>query len=206
LTGGIACGKSTVVKLLQQRLGEQLAVFDCDRCVAQLLADATHASRLAEIFGAEILLGAGQGVNRRVLGELVFANPPLRKQLENYLHPLVREACLAEYKHLQTKPQLLAYLIDIPLYYETGSSYPADFVVVVGCSPAVQRRRLQERNNFSEEHISRILQAQWSVEEKMRHADLVIWNELPLASLDFQVEKLITYFKHARINTEKTRS
>ena len=85
LTGGIACGKSYVARLLRQR---GIPVLDADAISRSLTApggEALPAVRAA--FGDQVF--DGDTLNRRALGEVVFADPAARKRLEGILHPLI---------------------------------------------------------------------------------------------------------------------
>ena len=121
LTGGIATGKSTVASLLALN---GLRVIDAD-AIAHTILDA-HAPWVAETFG-EAYVTNGK-VDRAALGKKVFAEPEAKAILEAFLHPKIREAIEAQ----SEKQDRFAfpYLIDIPLFFETGAYDITESVVV----------------------------------------------------------------------------
>jgi hypothetical protein len=79
LTGGIACGKSTVSGWLREQPG--CCVIDGDQISRQLTAPGGSAlPRIRETFGDRVFLADGT-LNRRGLGNLVFSHPAAREQL-----------------------------------------------------------------------------------------------------------------------------
>ncbi len=169
ITGGIGCGKSATGAALQS-LG--VPVLDTDAVAHELLAADTEArAAIRARFGDGVF--AGDAVNRQALGQVVFADPAARKDLEAILHPRIQartEAWLAE----QTKTGPAAVLI--PLLYEVGREKSFDLCVCVACSPDTQRARLRERG-WSDTEIDRRNAAQLPVEEKIKRADVVIWTD-----------------------------
>ena len=87
LTGGIACGKSTLAKFLRE-LGIRL--LDADDVVHELEAPGGAAvPAIVARFGAGVLAADGS-VDRPKLAGIVFADAAARRDLEAILFPLVR--------------------------------------------------------------------------------------------------------------------
>lgn len=169
VTGGIGCGKSAAGTALRA-LG--VPVLDTDQVAHALLAnDADAKAAIRERFGAGVF--AGDAVDRRALGQVVFAEPGARKDLEAILHPRI-QAQTDAWMAAQPEDQPAAVLI--PLLYEVGREKAFDLCVCVACSPATQRARLQERG-WSDSEIDRRNAAQLSVDEKIKRADVVIWTD-----------------------------
>ena len=175
ITGGIAAGKSTFTRIFQERLGAR--VFDADVSARRLLtedADALAAVRAA--FGASVFDAAGI-LDRAALRGVVFADPARRRELEAILHPRVRAEWQAWLESgLQNAPGVVL-LVEIPLLYETGAAAFFDQVVVVGCSPATQMRRLTQGRKLATETARQIIASQWLLAEKIRRCNHVIWND-----------------------------
>src|SRR5215204_6173234 len=90
LTGNIACGKSSVGRLLAAQYGADY--IDADRLVHELYAAGTPETRaIVERFGADLLTPAGT-IDRRRLGDLVLPDPAALRDLEAILNPGVRRA------------------------------------------------------------------------------------------------------------------
>ena len=166
LTGGIATGKSSVSRIFEK---EGFTVIDADTIAHQVLNEA--ANEIADLFGKEVL--HEDGVNRKVLGSMVFNDPRKRKALEEVLHPMIyREILrLSQIEDLKKKP----YLIDIPLFFETGR-YNTCKVIVVYASRAQQIERGMQRDHLPHEEILRRISAQIDIEEKCDRATYLIDN------------------------------
>ncbi len=176
VTGGVGTGKSSFARHLAD-LVPGLAWHDADAAVHALYGDAEVRAGLAGLFGPEVLVSATE-IDRAAVRRTVFADPARRKQLEAILHPRVRAACLAAWE-AAVRARAPLFVADIPLFFEGGQwkPDPAFRVVVVACSPAVQRQRLAARNPFDNEAIEGILSVQADLAAKMAAADFVVWNE-----------------------------
>jgi len=176
VTGGVGTGKSTFARQLAD-LVPGLAAHDADAAVHALYGDAEVRAGLAGLFGPEVLVSATD-IDRAAVRRAIFAEPAKRTQLEAILHPRVRASCLAAWEAavVARKPLFLA---EIPLYFEGGQwkPDPAFRVVVVACSPGVQRERLAARNPFDNNAIESIISVQADLAAKMAAADFVVWNE-----------------------------
>lgn len=165
-----------------------LVVFDSDAYVREILAgDRQVADEVRAVFG-ERAIGADGGVDRAVVRELVFADPELRRQLEQILHPRVREECLARRRNADMS-SAAAFVADIPLFYESDHPIGQDLVLVVAVAVETQIQRLIARNGFDLEMIHAILAAQRPLPEKIRLADIIFWNEGPCDVLARQIRR-----------------
>jgi dephospho-CoA kinase len=190
LTGGIACGKSTVANLFAA-LGA--SIVDTDLLAREVVAPGSSLLReIARHFGAQILCDDGS-LNRQELRARIFADPVQRKWLETLLHPAIRELTDRR-SEAATGPYVI---VAIPLLVETGGANRFDRVLVVDCEPELQIARLAARDGNSRHQAERILAAQASRAERLAGADDVIKNDGDIASLRDQVEKLHRQFVQA---------
>lgn len=186
ITGGIATGKTTFTRALLRRLPAE--VFDADRVARTLLeSDVATRQAVANAFGADIYPAAGPA-DRDRLREMIFADPANRTRLNKILHPSVRARWLALGETARRNGGWL--LIDIPLLYETQAEVHLDRVIVVGCSPQTQRRRLLTDRAMPLEMAERIIAAQLDLSTKIQRADHVIWNDSSPACLEAQADLL----------------
>ena len=180
LTGGIASGKSTACNLFKLY---GLRIIDADAIAREMLQKEADAIR--RLFG-ETYVKEGR-VDRKRLGSLVFGDPEARKALEGLLHPKIREEIV---RQSEAQDRLGGpYIVDIPLFYETGS-YPIERVVVVYAPQEVQKERLMKREGFSEAEAEARLSAQLDIEEKRKRATWVIDNSGNLKQLQRETERI----------------
>lgn len=183
LTGGIGSGKSSVAELFG-RLGAP--IIDADLIARELTRIGQPLLReIARAFGAGVINADGS-LNRRALGNLVFANPDQRRQLEQILHPPIRRemehrlrACAAPYA-----------ILVIPLLLETRQQDIADIIIVVDLPEQLQIKRVMQRDGLSEDQVRGILAAQCQRSERLAAADYLIDNSGGLDQLIAQVENI----------------
>jgi dephospho-CoA kinase len=187
LTGGIATGKSTVCRLIGEMI-PGARIFDSDACVRSLLEQDSAVARSIEgLFGSASLTREGK-VDRGFLRGIVFADPERRSRLEGVLHPRVREDCLAS-RDLADKEGAALFVADIPLLFEKNFDFGQDRSLISATTRLTQVLRLKARNGFDSQLVESILAAQLPLEEKLRRADVVFWNEGPLEVLRRQVHR-----------------
>lgn len=185
LTGGIACGKSTVSELLKTK---GAFIVDADQIAHQIVEPGQPA--LEEIvgkFGTVMLTEKGE-LDRQKLASVVFQDSQKRKELEAITHRRVG----LEMERLIREAQTLHYevvVLDVPLLFESGWHRRADEVWVVAIiDQTVQKKRLIERNGFSEADAEQRIAAQMSQTEKIRRATRVIDNSGSLEDLKRAVD------------------
>ena len=182
LTGGIASGKSTVGRLLEQR---GWPVLDADRYARDALAP-NSASTCAVVARYGAVVGDASGLNRAELARIVFNNPVEREWLEQLVHPLVRQRFQQELQRLQNAPVVV---LMVPLLFEAGLETLCSEVWLVDCEPQQQLNRLQRRNGLSEIEAQARLDAQWPLKRKRPLADVVINNRGSTDALIDQVNR-----------------
>ncbi len=162
LTGGIACGKSHVLRRLAER---GVPTLDLDSVAHEVMepGGAAH-DEVVAAFGRAIL-GTDGRIDRKALGARVFADPGAREQLNAIVHPKVR----AEERRraaLHADRGAPVFVTDAALLVETGLHLRFDRLVVVHCAPDEQLRRLRARDGLTEEAAAARLLAQMPIEEK----------------------------------------
>lgn len=195
LTGGIACGKSTVLKMFQQQDLDRIFALSADSLVHRLYTPGTPVyAQVVAAFG-ESILSADKKIDRGRLADIAFSTPKKRKQLEGIVHPAVIRAEMDWMAQVEREhPRAQIAIIEIPLLFETGSEKRFQKTITVTCSPEQRLERFRQRHkNLSEQEaraeVERRSQAQLPCEEKARRADFVIDNSKGLAELDAQVRR-----------------
>jgi len=183
LTGGIACGKSTVANLFA---GLGVAIVDTDLLAREVVAPGSALlPQIAAHFGASVMQADGT-LDRAKLRERVFADAAERRWLEALTHPAIRALTDARCDSAAGRYVIVA----IPLLVETGGTGRFDRVLVVDCDPELQLARLQARDGATRAQAERMLAAQATRAQRLAVADDVIRNDGDLAGLRVQVEKL----------------
>jgi dephospho-CoA kinase len=187
LTGGIATGKSTVVRMLVKRGAR---VIDHDGLVHTLQEPGQSVwKRIIETFGRDIL-DADERIDRKKLGALVFDNEERRKVLEGLVHPAVLEEAQRRRDEIAHEDRQAIVLSDIPLLLEVGMQDLFDLILLVYSPPEVQILRVMKRNNLSREEAIARLKSQMPIGEKLNFADLVIRNDGTMRDLEKRVDEV----------------
>jgi dephospho-CoA kinase len=183
LTGGIGCGKSTVVQLFAEA---GWRTIEADAVVRELLAgDAAVQVALRERWGDSVFIDDGS-VDRKAVAGHVFTDAAELAWLESLLHPLVRQAWEAA---IAQAPEA-NWLVEIPLLFEKRLETEFDLIVCVTSPPEVVESRMVHRG-YSGAEIEQRRHRQMPLEEKARRADCVISNAGSLEFLKQQTKRLI---------------
>ncbi len=188
LTGGIASGKSAVLRLLQQR---GAVVFSADEAARAVLSPKSSALRqIREAFGAHVFATDGT-LLRSQLAALIFQDAQARQTLNQITHPPILRLLAAQIESAQCElsPQNIV-IAEIPLLYEDRLQSWFDVVAVVSASQEIRLQRLAERNGLTREEGIKRLKAQIPLEEKAAYADIVIENNGDLLALSEEVKSL----------------
>lgn len=188
ITGGIACGKSLVRKVLD---GLNVLTIDADEIVHDLLQnDKGVIKEIVELFGEEILNEQG-GINRKELAKIVFPYPDKLKQLENIIHPHTYTR-ITEF--LTTSKTSIAAVV-IPLLFETNRQNLFDSVWLVTAEETQQIERLKLRDNMLEDEARQRIASQMPQTTKKAMADKIIDNSGQIEYVQKQVEDLLVEIK-----------
>jgi len=168
LTGSIGMGKSTTAAALR-RLG--VPVHDADRAIHRLIGRGGAAvEAIGRAFPGVVQDGA---VDRKRLGDIVFADPARLKRLEAILHPLARAGQL-KFLRWAARRRAPVVVLDVPLLYETGGDRRCDAVMVVSAPAAIQAQRVLRRPGMTRAKFDGILRGQMRDAEKRRRAEFVV--------------------------------
>lgn len=165
LTGGIACGKSLLAKYLN---GLGVKTLDADDVVHEIIPEE----------------------ERRRIADEVFRDPAKRKELEDRIHPLVRERLEA----FAREGDGIRVEI-IPLLFECRWERYYDIIITVFSPRSIQVERMTSRRGYSEEQAEARLSAQLPVEEKVSRSDYVIENSGSAENLKQEARKFVDWLK-----------
>ncbi|KAG5505026.1 hypothetical protein JKF63_04473 [Porcisia hertigi] len=184
LTGGIACGKSSVSRMLADEF--HMEIIDADLVVRELQAPNAACTRLIAARWPFCVDRETGELNRAELGKVIFSDPKARRELGKIMNFAILKALLiriaaAWWRDLwrsgaASSPSVV--VLDAPTLFETKMFvYFISASVVVSCSEERQIERLRSRNGLSKEEALQRIHSQLSLETKRRLADYVIEND-----------------------------
>ncbi len=186
LTGGIASGKSHV-RAVFDALG--VPTIDADVLARDAVAPGSPGfAAVTARFGPAVVDRHGD-LDRKKLGEIVFADAAARRDLEAIVHPAVVTAIEQWFSSLDATTHAFA-IADIPLLFETGRDKDYDVVIVTACEPELQVKRLMARDRISEADARQRIAAQLPIKEKAAKAHHVISTDGNVAETNRQVHEL----------------
>jgi dephospho-CoA kinase len=183
LTGGIGCGKSTVVQLFAEAGWHTV---ETDAVVRDYLTHGGEVHAALRARWGESVFDAAGAVDRKAIAARVFTDSDELAWLEALLHPMVRRAWEAR---VAQEPGA-NWLVEIPLLFEKRLETEFDLIVCVTSPPEIVERRMVHRGYSGDEIKQRRLR-QMPLEEKASRADCVISNAGNLEFLKQQTKRLI---------------
>jgi len=184
ITGGIATGKSTLLKVLSE-LGQ--VVLSCDEIVSSLYEEKPVKEELVKVLGEEVLDQDGR-VKKKAILEKITSNDSLKKRLEEFIHNKVWEFLERRFAELERR-DVKAVFVEVPLLFEAGWEERFDEVWVIACKKETQIKRLAEQGRS---HLLPLLDKQTPLEEKIKKAHRVFSSEVPLSKLKEEVERVLS--------------
>lgn len=186
LTGGIACGKSSVSAILKQK---GAAVIDADK-ISHSLAE--PGGMLYEMyvqhFGKDVLQ---DGVlDRGKIADIIYTDPKEKEWIDSKSHPVIACEMAKQLNAAMAESSAPAVILDVPLLFESGWQKYSDVVWTVATKRDVQIERIIKRDGLSREEAEKRIDAQMPLDEKCRLADIVINNDGTEAELRQEVDSL----------------
>lgn len=193
LTGGIGSGKSTVSAYLSKK---GCLIIDADKISRQLTQKGSPALKtIKDSFGAEFFDEDGN-LNRRKLGQCIFANAKKKNILERIVTDAVIDEMLDKLNALKNEGYRGIVILDAPLLFECGMQQYADENWLVTADLDTVIARVKNRDEMSEKDIEGRIAGQMPLEEKKQLADYVIDNSRDLDYLYLQLDKEIDRLKN----------
>lgn len=187
LTGGIACGKSTVSAYLREK---GIAVIDADKVARQVVEPGSPGLvQIRDTFGMQYLQPDGS-LNRELLGRKVFAEPEALKKLNSITGPLILDELK---KKLAVAESVI--VLDAALLLEDEAYHQLVDQVWVVTAGDNQLERLIARNGYSFRQAKNRIASQMTDEQRLRFADAVIDNSGTLENTHRQIDELLVGLK-----------
>ncbi len=192
LTGGIASGKSTVAKILRE-LGAP--IVDADQVARDVVEPGTPAlEEIVARFGPEVVDADGR-LERKRLGDIVFADDDARAALNAIIHPRIAAASQQRIAALAAAGEPIV-VYEAALIVENKLTSWMEALIVVSVSRDVQVQRLMARDGIDAIAAEARLAAQLPLEDKVAVADYVVDNSGTLEQTRAQVERLWARIKN----------
>src|SRR5438046_8834965 len=191
ITGGISTGKSTFCECLREIIPAS-KFFDADVAARSLPELPEVKQEILGEFGRDVFSPEGD-LNRAKLRAIVFADATKRRSLEQILHPRLRRQWMAQAERHRNPSDF--FFADIPLLYETGGETLCERVVVVACSHKVQLERLVDRKSLKGSEAEQMINSQLPLDEKIKRAEHVVWNNGDRATLMEQGKSLLVLWQ-----------
>jgi len=192
LTGGIASGKTTIVRLLKKN---KLAVHDSD-----LVVEGIYSKPKSEFLThlKKINLGKslkGKNIDKKIIREEIFNNTKKRKLLESYIHTEVKKARnVFLKKHKQKKTKII--FLDIPLLFENKLEGICDCTILFYAPLTIRKKRAIKRKGMQKKILEKIIKSQLSDKIKKEKADFIVDTSLNKSGCFNEVLKIIKSIKN----------
>ena len=159
ITGGIASGKSKLTNFLKSK-GE--VVIDLDE-ISHTLTDSDEdtINEISKIFGDDIKKQSG-GIDRKLLASKVFSNSEKKQQLEEILHPRIRQVMMNEIGSVKKDN----VFVEVQLLAEKNMGSLFDHIIIVSASKDQQINRLKTIRMMDSNLVNQILNSQLTDEER----------------------------------------
>ncbi|MBP9510357.1 MAG: dephospho-CoA kinase [Fusobacteriaceae bacterium] len=184
LTGGIACGKTTI-SIIFKKLG--IKVIDADKVAREVIELPEIVNQIKKNYGDEVFINGK--LDRKKLREIIFNDKEKIMKLNSIIHPKVIDIFKEEYNKNKFSDEIIVF--DIPLLFEVGLEKYCNKTIVVYVNEEIQIKRVMERDNSSRELAKKIIDAQMDLFEKVKMADYAIENNSSVNELEKKVKNII---------------
>lgn len=189
ITGGVGCGKSTVLHLIQKHANAYIIMAD-DVAKSLYTAGSPLVHDIAEEFG-NVCVNSDGSVNKPVLADIIFSDENKRKKLNAMVHPEVKRIILETIDELKSLNKYDLILVEAALFFEENYDKFCDEVWYVTSDTSVRRKRLKADRGYSDEKIDNMLKAQLSENEFIKRCDKVIDNSGSLEDTESCLVKML---------------
>ena len=197
ITGGIASGKTTVVRHIS---GKGIPVVDADIVSREVLELYPRIMEYLKAKYGDLVFKDGQ-LDRKELGRIIFSSEKDRKAYTDVIMPFIRLEIEKRLDELESKGYEAA-ILDAPLLFEEGFEKDMDCSILIYAEPSVQLQRLMKRNEITEEEARRMITSQMPVKKKLELADYVVDNsgdlEQTKEEIDIVFMKMGIYFEEEK--------
>lgn len=187
ITGGIGAGKSELLCYIQKHY--KCEIYLADQAAHEVKQAGTACYRqLVELLGRDILDPRGE-IDRRKMAERIFASSDLLEQVNQIIHPAVKEYLLNRLKAARKKGEAELFFVEAALLVECGYGGLVDEMWYIYADEETRRRRLSQSRGYSGERIDQIMDSQLSEQAFRNACDFVIDNSGALEESFRQIDR-----------------
>lgn len=180
LTGGIASGKTTVANMLKD-LG--IEVINADELVKEIYSTQEAIGFIQKVAPECVI---NHDINFPSLRQQVFDDESLQEKIETFIYARLPK------KFLERAANSPWVVYDVPLLFEKELNEMVDSILLIATKREIQKQRLIERDNSTEQLADKILDLQWPLEDKKKMSDYIIENNSNLESLKESLDLFIS--------------
>ncbi len=185
LTGGIATGKTTVSNFLKN---QGLSVICADSLIKDIYKYPSTIEFIQNNFPNCVKKDNNVlQIDFKTLKKLAFNNETVLNTLENFLHPLLKEAFLGQAE--KYNDSFIIY--DITLLFEKNMADLFDHIICVHSDQATQLKRVQKRDKISKDLAKKIVDKQWPIDEKIEKSHTTIRNSKTIEHLESEINIIL---------------
>ncbi len=184
VTGGIGSGKSLVLNILQEYKG--VVICKADEVARELQKKGNPCyEAILTLFGEEILAPSGE-IDRKKLGEIVFSDTHALQQLNQAVHPLVKEQIIVQMQKLDNEVKV--FVIEAALLIEDDYQSLCDELWYVYADDENRYTRVRKSREMTRENFDKVKSNQLSHENFLKECDVVIHNNGTIGMLELNVK------------------
>lgn len=185
LTGGIATGKSTSVRML---LKKGFKIIDSDKIVSRILnEDREVLLYIKDEFGCKFI--CDDKILRRDFGEYIFSHDSERAKYEDFVMPKILKCIDQEFKLYENSNENIC-ILDAPILIEKDIHILMDYVILIWAKREQQISRIMKRDNMKRESAIKRIDAQMDIDIKKKFADFIVDNSRGKEFLEYQINRL----------------
>jgi dephospho-CoA kinase len=188
ILGGIGSGKSTVAEFFAH-LG--CVVIDADKIAHQALEEPVIKQKILDFFGQKILDARGQ-IDRKALADIAFGDKKKLSKLNSIIHPLVLRHCERLIETYNSRAQVKAIVLDVPLLLEAGWQKRCTRLIFVDCKDELRAARAKKTGIFNKNQLKIRENFQISLDNKAKVSDNTVDNNSDLSALAEQVTEIFS--------------
>lgn len=187
ITGGVGAGKSEILKYIKEHY--KCEIYLADEVAHLVKMPGTECfTKLVELLGEDIVAIDGQ-IDKAVMAGKIFADAKVLKQVNEIVHPAVKEYLLARLQDAKENAEVELFFVEAALLIEAGYGALVDEMWYIYATEEVRRKRLQSARGYSEEKIADIMKNQLSEDLFRENCDFMIDNSGELTDSYRQIDK-----------------